>query len=283
MARPKKATVDYFPHVCQHGQTMFVLEQRYGNDGYAFWFKLLETLGATEGHALDLNGEAAWEFLQAKTRLDGVSCTGILDLLAKLGSIDPDLWVERVVWSQHFVDGIAPVYANRRVETPTRPSFYRQKPQPAGVSSGINPQSRVEESRVEKSSSPPPSPSPRNPDATQTEREVLKALSTIPGWPLDWGIDLAHIRQLAVDYPAVDLLTEAKKLGDYLKDKPLKRKSNPRLRFRNWCEKAQGWAKPKSAAPKPKPYTPSPYTEEDRLAAPEGIAAVKASLRGPQP
>lgn len=152
MARPKKRTVDYFPHQCNHGKTMFILEQKYGNDGYAFWFKLLELLGTTEGHFLHLENSADWEFLQAKTRLYGDKCREILDLLARLDAIDRELWEShRVVWSQNFVDGIAPVYRNRGVETPSKPSFYTRKPSDGGVSTPENPQSRVEESRVEKS------------------------------------------------------------------------------------------------------------------------------------
>jgi len=147
MARPRKQTVDYFPHYCQHKKTMFILEQRYGNDGYAFWFKLLELLGSTEEHYLDLNDATTWEFLQAKTRMGNGSCTEILDLLAKLGAIDAELWGAKVVWCQNFVDGLEPVYRNRRVETPTRPSFYIQKPQEVEVSTKKTPQSRVEESR----------------------------------------------------------------------------------------------------------------------------------------
>ena len=152
MARPKKRTVDYFPHQCNHGKTMFILEQKYGNDGYAFWFKLLELLGTTEGHFLHLENSADWEFLQAKTRLYGDKCREILDLLARLDAIDRELWEShRVVWSQNFVDGIAPVYRNREVETPSKPSFYTRKPSDGGVSTPENPQSRVEESRVEES------------------------------------------------------------------------------------------------------------------------------------
>ena len=152
MARPKKRTVDYFPHQCNHGKTMFILEQKYGNDGYAFWFKLLELLGTTEGHFLHLENSADWEFLQAKTRLCGDKCREILDLLARLDAIDRELWEShRVVWSQNFVDGIAPVYRNRGVETPSKPSFYTRKPSDGGVSTPENPQSRVEESRVEES------------------------------------------------------------------------------------------------------------------------------------
>ena len=49
------------------------------------------------------------------------------------------------------MDGIAPVYRNRGVETPSKPSFYTRKPSDGGVSTPENPQSRVEESRVEES------------------------------------------------------------------------------------------------------------------------------------
>ncbi len=65
MARPKKQVVDYFPHVCSQGKTMFILEQKYGNNGYAFWFKLLELLGDAPGHFLDINDGGTWEFIQA--------------------------------------------------------------------------------------------------------------------------------------------------------------------------------------------------------------------------
>ena len=128
MARPKKQTVEYFPHFCGHKKTMFILEQKYGNDGYAFWFKLLEMLGSYEGHVIDLSNAADWEFLQSKTRLSEDTCHEILDLLAKLDAIDPELWEQKIVWSDNFVNGLTPVYSNRKAEIPLRPSFYGQKP-----------------------------------------------------------------------------------------------------------------------------------------------------------
>ena len=162
MARPKKKTVDYFPHSCTHGKTMFIIEQKYGNDGYAFWFKLLELLGDSPGHYIDLNDEAAQEFLQAKTRLGWDICKEILDLLAKLDAIDAELWEHNVVWSQNFVDGISDVYSNRRVETPSRPSFYIQKPCVADISTGKNPQTKLKETRVNKSTRTPQTPLQKN-------------------------------------------------------------------------------------------------------------------------
>lgn len=155
MSRPKKATVDYFPHSCNHKQTMFIIEQRFGNDGYAFWFKLLEMLGSTEGHYLDLNETETWEFLQAKTHLAGDICKSILELLSKLKAIDPDLWEKQVVWSDNFIAGISRVYANRRIEIPTKPDNYTEKPEPVGTPTREKPQSIVKNSKAKKPPLPP--------------------------------------------------------------------------------------------------------------------------------
>lgn len=127
MSRPKKQTVDYFPHSCTHGKTMFILEQKYGNDGYAFWFKLLETLGNTEGHCLHLVNGMDWEFLIAKTKLNKEKCIEMLDLLSNLGAIDKELWNEQKVWSDNFVDNIKEAYRNRVVDIPVKPSILRKK------------------------------------------------------------------------------------------------------------------------------------------------------------
>lgn len=151
MARPRKNTVEYFPHQCDHGKTMFIIQKKYGNNGYAFWFKMLELLGKSEGHFLDLNDPADWEYLLSYAHMDDETCIEILNLLAKLEAIDAELWEEKIIWCQKFVDGISDVYANRRIETPAKPSFYRQKPTSAVVSTGENPQSKVKETKVKDS------------------------------------------------------------------------------------------------------------------------------------
>ena len=127
---------------------MFILEQRWGNDGYSFWFKLLETLGTTEGHYIDCNDPAAWQFLQATTRQDEITTSSILDVLASLNAIDSELWENKIIWSQNFVDGIASVYSNRRVEKPSRPDNYKKKPEDNGNTTRRNPQSIVEYNKV---------------------------------------------------------------------------------------------------------------------------------------
>lgn len=161
MTRPNKQTVDYFPHNCNHGRTMFILEQKYGNDGYAFWFKLLELLGSTDGHFLDLNDGVTKEFLVAKTKINAVLCDEILSLLASIDAIDKELWENSIIWSQNLVNNISSVYKKRQAGTPTKPSFRCQKPRlgvvpvvgnpqntGVGTVSGVgNPQSIVEDTR----------------------------------------------------------------------------------------------------------------------------------------
>ena len=55
MARTQQDTVQYFPHDtgASDGDTLTILEANFGNDGYAFWFKLLEKLGRAPGHSID--------------------------------------------------------------------------------------------------------------------------------------------------------------------------------------------------------------------------------------
>ncbi len=151
MARPKKKTVTYFPHQVDHGKTIFILEERFGNDGYAFWFKLLEILGKTEGHVFRCGNPEEWMFLVAKTHVSDETATKILDTLAALNAIDQELWQEKTIWIQNFIDGIAEVYKKRKVETPARPGFRGQKPQTTDVSGSENPQSKVKKRREEKS------------------------------------------------------------------------------------------------------------------------------------
>jgi hypothetical protein len=135
MARPQKQTVDYFSHSCTSGKTIFILEQKYGNDGYAFWFKLLEQLGRKEGHFIDLSDEVELLHLTAISRVSAEKIEEILDLLVKVEAIDKPLWVDhKVIWCEKFVDGLSDLYARRKVEKPNRMQILSIK----GVYDNIN-------------------------------------------------------------------------------------------------------------------------------------------------
>ncbi len=159
MARPQKRTVDYFPHIISKGKTLTILENRFGNDGYAFWFKLLEILGSTDGHAYHYKNTVEVEFLLAKTRVNRETADAILQLLADLGAIDAGLWKRRVIWSDNFVECVADAYKRRTVPVPQKPTGKEvsagRNAQGGQVSEDGNTQSKVKKSKGDKESCPP--------------------------------------------------------------------------------------------------------------------------------
>lgn len=140
MARPKRMTVDYFPHYVKCGRTVFILENRFGNDGYAFWFKVLEVLGETEGHFYDCSVSSNWEYLLAKTHVNTQRAEEIIQVLINLGKIDAELWAKnRVLWIDRFVNNLTEVYRIRRTELPKKPNFDAEKQYSEGVFSEKTP------------------------------------------------------------------------------------------------------------------------------------------------
>lgn len=122
MGRPQKQTVDYFPHfVGKVSKTKDVLHSKWGNDGYAFWFKLLEILGSSEGHYYDCSKVLDWEYLVSVMKVDNQTATDIMEYLAEAEKIDPELWREhKIIWCQRFVDNLRGLYDKRQV-LPTKP------------------------------------------------------------------------------------------------------------------------------------------------------------------
>lgn len=128
MARPAKTKVDYFPHMTHSGKTIAILEARWGNDGYAFWFKLLELLGDSNDFSFNCNHSADWEYLLSKTRVTEPVAEAILDKLAEIEAIDADCWAQKIVWSDNLVRNLESVFVKRKQEVPQKPEFLEQNP-----------------------------------------------------------------------------------------------------------------------------------------------------------
>jgi hypothetical protein len=147
---------------------MFIIESKYGNDGYAVWFKLLESLAKTDDHWMDLSDPSNMMYLCAKCRVSNDIMEAIISDLANLGEVDAQLWKdERVIWSQKFTDSIEEAYKKRSNVCPNREAVInklrglgRCKP-PKGQSQGdVNPYTKVNNNKPketkEKSVPPPP-------------------------------------------------------------------------------------------------------------------------------
>lgn len=176
MARPSKLRVDYFPHFVGQGKTIRILQGKYGIKGYAFLFKLLEAISASDTMCLDWNRMIDREFFAADTETDIPEAENILELLAQIGLVDADLWHEKhLIWCQNLVDNLSEVWKKRKQKKPQKPhsgktGFFREfqekppvsegfrpgnprflgkTPLPQGVSDPETPQSKVKESKVE--------------------------------------------------------------------------------------------------------------------------------------
>lgn len=158
MARPTKQKVDYFPHYVKTGKTIYILEERYGNDGYAFWFKLLEYLCDSNGHFIDCRNQADWEFLLAKTHFEAKKAEDIISTLVTLGKIDADLWSKKIIWVQNLINNVSNVYDRRNGGMPEKPVFpdtetediqdkRKQKPIETAINVNKNTQRRVEDNK----------------------------------------------------------------------------------------------------------------------------------------
>jgi len=149
MARPKKQEVDYFPHYCDHGKVLFILENHFKNDGYAVFYKLEEILAKTEGHCYNCTNVENWEYLLSKMGTTEEIVLGVLQKLSAMGIIDAPLWTEKRIWMQSFVDSISDVYSRRTVDLPTKPGLLHTDIPLSGISEVINPQSKLKESKVD--------------------------------------------------------------------------------------------------------------------------------------
>jgi hypothetical protein len=245
---PRKKTVNWFPHSCNHGKTIFILEQKYGIAGYAFWFKLLELLGSSTDHFFDFNNPANKVYLLAYTHCENAE--EVLDLLASLEAIDPEAWESKIIWSDNFIKGIATTYINRRVEPPTRPTDYIKN-----YSTDQDPTCSLQENFLEG----------KELEEVQEGKELKEEKDKAPTPPNGSGgalaipvefaykcphfdIEMDYFKHLVEDYPGLEppkILAEIKKAADYCSDNPKKHKrdawgkiKNKRLYLRNWIERA---------------------------------------------
>ena len=122
MARPAKQTADYFPHFSVWGKTLTILTNKWGNDGYAIWFKLLELLCRTDGHSYDASTPEGMEYLLAVFGVEESIAIDVLDHLAKMGNIDSQLWLKKkTIWCQSLVDNLGELYSKRKDAAPMKP------------------------------------------------------------------------------------------------------------------------------------------------------------------
>lgn len=247
MARPIKDTVDYFPHIIHDGKTIFILESKFGNDGYAFWFKLLELLGSSHGQIYDYNNLSDWEFLIAKTKVSEEKAHNILKTLADVGAIDSELLKKKIIWCENFVKGIEDVYRKRKQNRPQKPVIDNGNPSTPIVSVAETSQRKLKEIKS-------------NDIKEEEEREeVQKSISaSLKNTPekeeskpnniefdyegLSWhGVDDDIVADWENRFPNINIGEQLMKIREYFKRNPDKEKyiKNYAIYINDWLERAE--------------------------------------------
>jgi len=154
MARPQRNNVDYFPLYVDRGHKVYVIEQKYGNNGFATWIKILSELGKADFHFLDLREESKLMYLAAICLVTESELIKIIDDLVRLKQFDLELWEQRILFSEKFCDSIADAYAKREGEAPSKecllslfPSFRTGNP---SLGSDQPLKDSIEENSIEK-------------------------------------------------------------------------------------------------------------------------------------
>lgn len=148
MARPKKEGMDYFPHDTDavNDEKIEALRMLYGNDGYAFYFILLERIYRSPKFELDVSDAETIQILSKKVGVNEEVFHKILQTALKRGCFDKELYEEKGVLTSDGVKKRANVVVEKRVKM--REKYSKDKEE--GVSDAETTQETGEESTQSK-------------------------------------------------------------------------------------------------------------------------------------
>lgn len=115
MARPTQKDVSYFPFIVKDGKTFFILETKYQCKGIGFFANMCRILAQTPDHHIQINDDVDTMYFFSKAKCDEESGIDMLNIMAKTGKIDKELWERcRVIASEDFLNNIKDAYRNRK-------------------------------------------------------------------------------------------------------------------------------------------------------------------------
>lgn len=121
-----KNNAEYFPHIVKYGKTMRYIEKKYGNDGYAVWFKVLEELTKAEYHYIDMKDVDILNDLADFCNLDDVKLLEIVEEIAKRNNFNRELWFDyQILWSDRLIESLQKLYERRANDCITRGGLYK--------------------------------------------------------------------------------------------------------------------------------------------------------------
>jgi len=118
MARPIKEGLDYFPHDTDAStdEKVEALRSLHGNDGYAFYFILLERIYRTPDFEIDISDAETTQILAKKCGINSEVFRKILATALKYGCFDKAAYADRGVLTSNGVQKRASIVIRKREE-----------------------------------------------------------------------------------------------------------------------------------------------------------------------
>ncbi len=235
MARPLKLGMDYFPHDvgAADDEKIDAMRAIHGNDGYAFYFILLERIYRTDNGCLDISNRFLKAAVARKVGVDQNKFESMLSDAAEIGLFDKESFQNSGIITSHGI--------RKRVDEINRQrEKWRNKRIISRDNSGDNPSNpednmeRTPESKAKKikvNTSMSEAPASDSPTAIEL---ILNDKTLFP-------ISQTKVKEWSGLYPAVDIMQELRKMKGWLDTNPAKRKTKRGiLRFvNNWLAREQ--------------------------------------------
>lgn len=160
MARPRKEGMDYFPHDTDaaNDEKIEALRSLYGNDGYAFYFIMLERIYRTPDFEIDVSDaetrEQTFHILARKISVTMEQFEKMLSTALKWGCFDKEMYEEKGVITSEGIKKRASVVVEKREKMRLKRRSDNDLVSDAETreQTGVQmPQSKVKESKEKKS------------------------------------------------------------------------------------------------------------------------------------
>lgn len=139
MARPKEEGLSYFSHDCDAASDEKIesLRALFGNDGYAFYFILLERIYRTPDFRLNISQSFSLQILAKKVGVTQEKFTQMLELSFEIGLFDKELFEKGYISSPGIMKRAEKVQTERK----KKQDYYerKRKGQPDDSSSEVSP------------------------------------------------------------------------------------------------------------------------------------------------
>ena len=141
MARPAKINCDYFPHFVKYDRDLDYLIERFGIEGYYFFYRLREFLCDCDNWTYRINTDPDILYLCKQFSIDRTRVLELMDISAENGIIDHDLWFEvQIIWQDELAPILRDSWKGRKSPPPEKPILdIEVKLSNNGVSNAINP------------------------------------------------------------------------------------------------------------------------------------------------